>query len=270
MTGATKVDIVLIASARKLLANDESNGRAGDATRAILPRPFRYRLSGITIFADARFQNLWRKHANDRSRTAGASFLGSLTILAAGRSPGCNHELFVDRRSQDQTLRYYDNDSATETTSERRQIRIGMPLWDAPGHRYSDRSASAAIKRISVARGVGGVHTIWQSRSWSTPRYAGPTRRSRRHMRRRCEVEACLVRSGRFDVINDRHCRYVSFIWNFTCAPNQPLHPMHGISPEEFVNTLQPSIARDSRRSAAHASGTLDQPPGIELLNILA
>ncbi len=41
---------------------------------------------------------------------------------------GCNHDLFVDKDTRsNQSLRYYDNDSATKTTQDRKQS-VGMPF----------------------------------------------------------------------------------------------------------------------------------------------
>lgn len=60
-----------------------------------------------------------------RSRTLVAALL--LTVASAATT-GCNHELFVDHdRRTSTSLRYYDNDSATETTAARRQS-AGMPF----------------------------------------------------------------------------------------------------------------------------------------------
>ena len=52
----------------------------------------------------------------------------ALLLLGAADLAGCGHELFVDQDFRsNQTLRYYDNDSATETTKDRRQSQ-GMPF----------------------------------------------------------------------------------------------------------------------------------------------
>ncbi|MGN6367467.1 MAG: hypothetical protein ACTHN5_04320 [Phycisphaerae bacterium] len=56
-----------------------------------------------------------------------ASIIGLLVILS-GIAGGCSHDLFSDSESRTQrTLRYYDNDSATQTTAARRQS-VGSPF----------------------------------------------------------------------------------------------------------------------------------------------
>ncbi len=51
-----------------------------------------------------------------------------LLFLIASTTAGCNRELFIDRDTRSsQSLRYYDNDSASETTAARRQS-VGMPF----------------------------------------------------------------------------------------------------------------------------------------------
>ena len=55
--------------------------------------------------------------------------MGLMALLLLGGLLGaCSRDLFSDsdRRTQ-QTLRYYDNDSATETTAQRKQS-IGSPF----------------------------------------------------------------------------------------------------------------------------------------------
>jgi hypothetical protein len=59
----------------------------------------------------------------------------ALVVLAlmfmGGMMQGCGHDLFSDSDSRtERTLRYYDNDSATQTTEDRRQSTgspFGMP-----------------------------------------------------------------------------------------------------------------------------------------------
>ncbi|HUO08740.1 MAG TPA: hypothetical protein VM008_10600 [Phycisphaerae bacterium] len=52
-------------------------------------------------------------------------------MVAGGMMQGCGHELFSDSDSRtQQTLRYYNNDSATQTTEARKQSAgspFGMP-----------------------------------------------------------------------------------------------------------------------------------------------
>jgi len=49
-------------------------------------------------------------------------------IVAAGVLGACNHELFTESDNRtDRSLRYYDNDSATETTQARKQS-VGSPF----------------------------------------------------------------------------------------------------------------------------------------------
>jgi hypothetical protein len=55
------------------------------------------------------------------------SIVVALGILG-GISGGCSHDLFNDNENRTQrTLRYYDNDSATQTTASRRQS-VGSPF----------------------------------------------------------------------------------------------------------------------------------------------
>ena len=56
-----------------------------------------------------------------------ASVLLALVILS-GIAGGCSHDLFTDSENHtERTLRYYDNDSATQTTAARRQS-VGSPF----------------------------------------------------------------------------------------------------------------------------------------------
>jgi hypothetical protein len=51
-------------------------------------------------------------------------------LLLGGMAGGCSHDLFTDENRTQRTLRYYDNDSATQTTEARRQSTgspFGMP-----------------------------------------------------------------------------------------------------------------------------------------------
>jgi hypothetical protein len=54
-----------------------------------------------------------------------------LTLVFLGAvAGGCSHDLFTDENRTQRTLRYYDNDSATQTTAARRQSTgspFGMP-----------------------------------------------------------------------------------------------------------------------------------------------
>jgi hypothetical protein len=56
-------------------------------------------------------------------------------LVGAGCLGGCSQELFTDRDARsDQSLRYYDNDSATATTAARKQSAaspFGMPQGSA-------------------------------------------------------------------------------------------------------------------------------------------
>ena len=56
-----------------------------------------------------------------------ASILFALMILG-GFAGGCSHDLFTDNENRtERTLRYYDNDSAAQTTASRRQS-VGSPF----------------------------------------------------------------------------------------------------------------------------------------------
>lgn len=51
-------------------------------------------------------------------------------MFLCGIAGGCSHDLFTDENRTQRTLRYYDNDSATQTTAARRQSTgspFGMP-----------------------------------------------------------------------------------------------------------------------------------------------
>lgn len=65
-----------------------------------------------------------------RHRAAGGVLL---LVLASGLLGACSRELFVDQdRQTDRRMRYYDNDSATETTQARKQA-VGMPFGPSQG-----------------------------------------------------------------------------------------------------------------------------------------
>jgi hypothetical protein len=58
-----------------------------------------------------------------------------MLLACSGGLPACSHELFTDRDTRSaQSLRYYDNDSATATTAARKQTAaspFGLPQGSA-------------------------------------------------------------------------------------------------------------------------------------------